>query len=167
MFPPLWKAERKKEREGEKSGGETDRKRTIGRGSQRDRDRRGRNKENESSSQSITPSLLPTSPPWMCLGVLIHSGATSWPPPSCYLWWEGTVSLPAASPHWHSATFLYTSLLWWNWACELVKAREVPIVLWFSNSPSGNSPSPQNSHRLNLSFVSYCKGRSKKINPTI
>lgn len=105
MFPPLWKAERKKEwaRETERVRG-GDKKREQVRMSQPDR-KRNRNKENESTSQTYyypipaaskaTLSVLIVQWWW---GVLIHSGSTSWPPPSCYLWWEGTTFLPTASP---------------------------------------------------------------------
>lgn len=108
-----WEKERVSERDREREWGRETKNESKLRMSQADR-KGNRNTKNESTSQTYYY-------PHLCRqqghperaycavvqgGVLIHSGSTSWPPPSCYLWWEGTMFLPTAA---HLLTLSHTS----------------------------------------------------------
>lgn len=146
-------SERDREREGERQKWEQVRMSQTGQ-------KRNRNKENKSTSQTYyylfsaasKATLIVLIVQWSW-EVLIHSGSTSWPPPS-YLWWDGTNFLSLASP-----------LLTLNQTAP----HQSPLSLSVDKNRHAHCgflnfyhPIPPNDQALNLTFISEDKDHSEK-----
>lgn len=77
---------------------------------------------------------------------------------------KGQCFSPLPHTYWHWATLLLNNLPWPNWVCQLVKAKELPVVPWLSELLLSVPPFPhEKNHSLNRRFVRQCENQSKKM----